>query len=86
MKIGFSIFLLALGAILTWAVDYTVAGVNIHIVGWILMVAGALGLIITLMVFMPRDRRAGTSVPPGTAGEVTGPTQTPTSVRPTNEV
>ena len=86
MKIGFSIFLLAIGAILTWAVDYTVSGVNIHVVGWILMVAGALGLIVTIAIFLPRDRGAGSTVPPGTIGEVTGPAQTTTTARPTNEV
>jgi hypothetical protein len=46
MGIGAGIFLIALGAILTFAVDWTVAGLDMHMVGWILMAAGALGLIL----------------------------------------
>ncbi len=57
MGIGFSIFLLAVGAILAFAVQATVAGLDIHVVGWILMAAGALGLVLTLVVFAPRRRR-----------------------------
>lgn len=57
MGIGFSILLLAVGAILAFAVHATVAGVDIHVVGWILMAAGALGLIFTAAVFAPRRQR-----------------------------
>jgi len=58
MGIGVSIFLIALGAILTFAVHASVSGVSIQTIGVILMIAGALGLIVTLMIFAPR-RRAG---------------------------
>ena len=61
MGIGFSIFLLAVGAILVFAVDATVAGIDIQVVGMILMAAGALGLILTMVVFTPRRRRSVTS-------------------------
>jgi Domain of unknown function (DUF6458) len=57
MGIGVSTFLLAVGAILAFAVHATVAGLDIHVVGWILMAAGALGVILSLMVFAPRRRR-----------------------------
>ncbi len=57
MGIGFSIFLLAVGAILAFAVRATVAGLDIHMVGWVLMGAGALGLALALVVFAPRRRR-----------------------------
>jgi hypothetical protein len=60
MGIGFSIFLLALGAVLTFAVDATVAGLDITIVGWILMGAGVIGLILTMVVLAPRRRRTVT--------------------------
>ena len=60
MGIGFSIFLLAVGAILAFAVHANVAGVDIHVVGWILMAAGALGLILTMVVLAPRRRRTVT--------------------------
>jgi Domain of unknown function (DUF6458) len=57
MGIGFSIFLLAVGAILAFAVHATVAGMDIHVVGWILMAAGALGLLLTMVLLAPRRRR-----------------------------
>jgi len=58
MGIGLNSFLMAVGAILTFAVDATVAGLNIKVVGVILMIAGAVGLILTLVVFAPRRRLA----------------------------
>jgi len=69
MGIGFSIFLLAVGAILAFAVNATVAGLDISIVGWILMVAGVLGLILTMVVLAPRRRRTVTET---TTTPVTG--------------
>ena len=61
MGIGFSILLLAAGAILTFAVDATVAGIDIRVVGIILMAAGALGLVLTMVVFTPRRNRSVTA-------------------------
>jgi hypothetical protein len=58
MGIGVSVFLLALGAILTFAVNASVQGLDINVVGIILMVAGAIGLLMTLLVFGRRDRGA----------------------------
>ena len=49
MGIGVSLILIAAGAILTWAVNATVSGVDINAVGVILMVVGAVGLILSLM-------------------------------------
>jgi uncharacterized membrane protein len=60
MGIGINSFIMAVGAILTFAVDATVAGLNIKVVGVILMIAGAVGLILTLVVFAPRRRLAVT--------------------------
>jgi len=45
MGTGVSLILIAAGAILTWAVNATVSGLNIHTVGIILMVVGAVSLI-----------------------------------------
>ena len=59
MGIGVAVFLIAVGAILTFAVHVTTTGFNIHTVGVILMIAGALGLIVTMTIFAPR-RRAST--------------------------
>jgi uncharacterized protein DUF6458 len=49
MYIGTSIFLIAVGAILKFAVTATVAGIDIQTAGVILMVVGAIGLVISLM-------------------------------------
>ena len=49
MGIGVSLLLIAGGAILTWAVESTVSGINIHTVGVILMVVGFAGLALSLM-------------------------------------
>ena len=49
MGIGVSIFLLALGAILTFAVEATVEGLDIATVGVILMIVGAIGLLFSLL-------------------------------------
>ncbi|MEU8073725.1 MULTISPECIES: DUF6458 family protein [unclassified Micromonospora] len=51
MGIGTSIFLIAVGAILTFALNASVGGVNLDVVGWILMAAGVLGLIMTTLVW-----------------------------------
>jgi hypothetical protein len=59
MGIGVSIFLIALGAILTFAVHATLSGVSIQTIGIILMIAGALGLIVTLLVWGPRRGTRG---------------------------
>jgi hypothetical protein len=50
MGIGTSIFLIAAGAILRYAVDFDVTGVEIHTVGLILMIVGIMGLVISLAV------------------------------------
>jgi Domain of unknown function (DUF6458) len=49
LSLGVSIFLLVVGAILTFAVDLTTSGFNLNTVGVILMVAGALGLVLSLL-------------------------------------
>jgi hypothetical protein len=49
MGISFSIFLIAAGAVLAWAVDASVSGVNIQLVGVILLIVGILGFIGSLI-------------------------------------
>ena len=49
MGIGISLFLLAVGAILTFAVNVTAEGVNLDTVGIILMIVGAIGLLMSLL-------------------------------------
>lgn len=57
MYIGVSIFLIALGAILAFAVDYSISGLDITVVGVILMIVGVIGLIVDLAIWGPRRRR-----------------------------
>jgi hypothetical protein len=49
MGIGVSLILIAVGAILTWAVNATVSGLDINTIGIILMIVGAIGLILSMM-------------------------------------
>ncbi|MFB9237929.1 DUF6458 family protein [Plantactinospora siamensis] len=51
MGIGVSIFLLALGAILAFALNIDIAGIDVHVIGWILMAAGVIGLIMTALIW-----------------------------------
>lgn len=57
MGIGTSIFLIALGAILKFAVTASVAGIKLETVGVILMVAGVIGLIVSLFMLSAARRR-----------------------------
>jgi hypothetical protein len=49
MGLGVSIVLIAVGAILRWAVTASTSGVNLHVIGLILMVVGILGLVLSLI-------------------------------------
>jgi hypothetical protein len=61
--IGTSIFLIAVGAILKFAVTATVSGIDLDVVGVILMVVGAIGLLLSIFwMTVWADRRRGTVV------------------------
>jgi hypothetical protein len=49
MGLGVSIFLTAIGAILAFAVNKHVNGISVHTVGWILMIVGIVGGIISMI-------------------------------------
>lgn len=49
MGISVSILLIAVGAILTWAVTATTSGIDINTVGVILLIVGLLGLVLSLL-------------------------------------
>jgi hypothetical protein len=58
MYIGTSIFLIALGAILKFAVTGSIEGFEIQTAGTILIVVGVIGLVISLLFAMAwNDRR-----------------------------
>ena len=50
MAIGTSLFLIAVGAILAFAVEASVSGVDIRLIGGILMAVGVGGLLLSLML------------------------------------
>lgn len=70
MGIGTSLFLIAAGAILRYAVTVSSSAVNVQTVGLILMIVGVVGLVISLLwitVWSDRRRHADVSdreVPP----------------------
>ena len=49
MGMGVSILLIAVGAILTWAIHYGHSGVNLHLIGVILLIVGIAGALLSLV-------------------------------------
>ena len=63
LNIGAAIFLIALGAILKYAVTASVAGVSLSTVGVILMIAGFVGLVASILMARSNARDSA-GVPP----------------------
>ena len=63
MQIGTSIFLIAVGAILKFAVDASVSGFSIATAGVILMIVGIIGLLLSLFFLTQRRERVVESRP-----------------------
>jgi uncharacterized membrane-anchored protein len=66
MALGTSLFLIAVGAVLRFAVTATTSAINIHTVGVILMIVGGVGLVISLFwmtVWADRRRAAAPDDP-----------------------
>ncbi len=59
MQLGTSILLIAIGAILKFAVTTSVSGISLATVGVILMVVGVLGLLLTILMMTIWADRAG---------------------------
>ena len=60
MSIGTSLFLIAAGAILRYAVNESISGIELKTVGLILMIVGIIGLILSLLYMLVwRDRGTG---------------------------
>ena len=60
MTLGTSLLLIAVGAILRFAVSVSTSGFNIHTVGVILMIVGAVGFVLSLLymtMWADRERR-----------------------------
>ena len=56
MRLGVSFFLIAVGAVLKFAVTKQINGVSVGVVGVILMIVGVLGAAITVMLMTSRRR------------------------------
>ncbi|WP_020523328.1 DUF6458 family protein [Catelliglobosispora koreensis] len=69
MGIGASLLLLAVGAILTFALNVQVGFLDLDVVGWIMMAAGAIGLFMTTVIWGPRRRAASVTTTPTTTTE-----------------
>lgn len=54
MGLGVSLFLLALGAILAYGVNVDAEGFNVNTIGWILMVVGGVGALLSLFLWSSR--------------------------------
>jgi hypothetical protein len=80
MGIGASVLLIAIGAILTFALNVQVGFLDLDVVGWVLMAAGVVGLIFTTLIWGPRRR--GTAVTRETTSDV-DPTMRTTTPRTT---
>ena len=63
MTIGAALFTITVGAVLAFAVTAELAGIDLQVVGYILLAIGALGLMFGLWMNASRRRAAGT--PPG---------------------
>jgi hypothetical protein len=74
MSLGLGIVLFAIGAILTWALNVTVEWIDLQMVGIILMVAGAIVIVLGIILLARRRRSIATSqtsVDPATGDRVT---------------
>ena len=60
MGYGLSIIFLAVGAVLTWAVNTTVEGIELQTIGVILMAVGGVGLLFTLLFWSSYSERRRT--------------------------
>jgi hypothetical protein len=58
MGIALSLMAVAIGAVLAFATDVAVSGLDLTVVGWILMLIGLFGLVLSLAVWGPRRRAA----------------------------
>jgi hypothetical protein len=72
MGLGVSLILIAAGAILAWAVEVSVSGVDLQAVGWVLLVVGIVGILLSMIFWsswggvggMSRRRYVEEDVPP----------------------
>jgi len=72
MGLGGSLILIAIGAILRWAITTTTSGVNIQTIGLILLIVGGIGFVISLLwmaFYAERTTRSPSGDASGGAGD-----------------
>jgi hypothetical protein len=79
MGLPVSLLLVAAGAILIWAVSATTSGVNIHTVGWILLIVGIVGAVLS-MIFWTSWAGPGALGRRRTTVDEDGPTRRTTTI------
>ena len=77
MSIGVAVTLIAAGGILRFAVTTSTHGLNVHVVGVILILAGLLGLLLSLLVWVLLNRRRNRPVGDGRAAPPLTPQRFP---------
>src|SRR5213080_2596848 len=83
MGLGVGIFLAAAGAVLAFAVTDTVSGVDIHAIGWILLIVGIIGVVLS-MIFWSSWQAPAIGVA-GARRTWTRAPKAPATTRPTSE-
>lgn len=72
MRFSGSIFLIAVGLVLALAVNVSISGVDLQLVGWILAGVGALALLLSLVIYW-RSRSVVVERPPLASDEYPPP-------------
>ena len=71
MGISLSIFLIAIGAILAWAVSAEVSGIDLQVAGIILVIVGAIGFVASLIFWSSWGGFGGRDTSGGQGGQNT---------------
>lgn len=61
MSLGAGIFLVVVGAVLAFALNVQVSGIDLHLVGYILMVAGLVGVVLGIVLLTRKRQSVSTS-------------------------
>jgi hypothetical protein len=85
VSIGAAVTLIAAGGILRFAVATSTHGLNVHVVGLILILAGLLGLVLSLLVWVLLNRRRNRAAGDGRAAPPLTPQRFPQDQPPTTD-
>jgi hypothetical protein len=88
MKMGFgaSLAFIAIGAILAFATRFSISGIDVQMIGWILMAVGVVGMIITFSYIRPRRRSRMAEIVDEEPAYMTYPDETPPHVHTRTDV